>query len=224
MEDLDYGSLAAMIKQPSKIKAYSSRSLLVIILVALGIAMSCTRTTNISEQQLRERPQEKPALVEPTTEKKGKRCESKVYFGLRPAGSDEGYTEFCYKLQLRLIKAAREGNLPEIREMLKFGANPNLPIDDSFPPLQTAAASGHADAVRLLLDNGAQVNQVSDFQNTPLNDAAYYGHLEVVLVLMEQGADVCYMSTGGTAGDIARSRGNRVIARLLKSAETVRCK
>lgn len=213
-----------MIKQPSKIKAYSSHPLIVIIWVAVGIAMSCDRFANRPTQQLRDRPQERPAPFIPTTENEGKRCEAKVYFGLRRAGSDEGYTEFCYKLQSRLITAAREGNLPEIRETLKFGANINLTVDDSYPPLQVAAARGHADAVRLLLDNGAQINDVSDFQNTPLNAAASYGHLEVVKVLMERGADVCYGSPGGTAGDIARSRGYREVAELLKSAETVKCK
>lgn len=214
-----------MIKHPSKIKACSSQSLLVIILVAVGIAMSsCVHSVNTSKQQLRDKPQEKPVPFEPTTENGGKRCEAKVYFGLRRDGSDEGYTQFCYKLQLRLITAAREGNLPEIRETLKLGANPNLTVDDSFPPLQTAAASGHVNALRLLLDNGAQVNYVSGFENTPLNAAASYGHLEVVKVLMERGADVCYLSSGGTAGDIARSRGYREVAKLLKSAETVKCK
>jgi len=212
-----------MIKQPSKMKAYSSQALLVIIWVAVGIAMSCVRSANTSKQKLSDGPQEKPAPFEPTTESGGKRCEAKVYFGLRPDGSDEGYTEYCYKLQLRLITAAREGNLPEIRDTLKFGANPNLTVDDSYPPLQTAAANGHADAVRLLLNNGAEVNRVSSL-NTPLNAAVSHGHLEVVLVLMQRGADICYGSPGGTAGDIARSRDHRVIAKLLKSAETVNCK
>jgi len=213
-----------MIKQPSKIKTYSSQSLLVIIWVAAIIAMSCVRSANTSKQQLRDRTQVKPVPFQPTTENEGKRCEAKFYFGLRFAGSDEGYTEFCYKLQLRLITAAREGNLPEIRETLKFGANLNLGVDESYPPLQVAAASGHEDAVKLLLDNGAEVNRVSDFERTALNDAASEGHLEVVTVLMERGADVCYKSAGGTAGDIARSGGYIEVAELLKSAEAAKCK
>jgi len=213
-----------MIKQSLNIMAYSSQSLLVIIWVAVVIAVSCVRSANTSKQQLSDKPQEKPSPSEPTTGNSGKRCEAKVYFGLRPAGSDEGYTEYCYKLQLRLIAAAREGNLHEIRETLKLGANLHLTVDDSYPPLQVAAASGHADAVRLLLDNGAKVNHVSGPGNTALNAAATYGHQGVVLVLMQRGADVCYRSPGGTAGDSARSRGHRVIAKLLKAAETVKCK
>ena len=168
--------------------------------------------------------QEKPVPFEATKENEGKRCEAKVYFGLKPDGSDEGYGAFCYRLQSKLITGALQGNLSEIREALKFGANLNLPVDDSFPPLQTAAASGHADAVRLLLDKGAKVNQVSDFENTPLNAAASEGHVEVIQVLLERGVDVCYKSASGTAADIARARGYKDVADLLKAAETANCK
>ena len=197
-----------------------------VISIAVGFGTSCgvgptTRSANTTAQQLN-KPQEKPVPFEPTKENEGKRCEAKTYFGLR--GIDGGYTAFCYKLQLEFITAAREGNLSAIRETLRFGANPNLPVDDSFPSLQTAASSGHADAVRLLLDNGAQVNKVSDFENTSLNAAASYGHLEVVQVLLERGADACYKSTSGTAGDIARTNGYKEVAELLKCAEAAKCK
>src|SRR5215471_14277256 len=112
-----------MIEQSSKIKAYSSQLLLIIIWVAADIAMSCGHAANTSTKQLMDRPQETPMLFESTTENEGKRCEARGYFGLRSHGSDEGYTEYCYKLQLRLIAAVQEGNLPEIRETLKFGSN-----------------------------------------------------------------------------------------------------
>lgn len=154
----------------------------------------------------------------------GKRCEARYYFGKQQSANDEGYTPACYELQSKLIKAAREGNLVDIREALKFGANPNLPVDDSFPPLQTAAASGQTGAVRLLLNNGAQVNQISDFENTPLNAAAASGHSEVIKVLLERGADACYRSAAGTAGDIARSKGYKELAEVLKAAETAKCR
>ncbi|HAF13119.1 MAG TPA: hypothetical protein DCK93_10030 [Blastocatellia bacterium] len=97
-------------------------------------------------------------------------------------------------------------------------------VDDSYPPLQEAAARGQADAARLLLDNGAQVNHVADFENTPLNTAASYGHMDVVRILLERGADVCYGRPGGTAGDIARARGYKELAELLKTAEATKCK
>jgi hypothetical protein len=203
--------------------------LLVSVSIIVGIAASCVvkptpRSNENGSPQVDSKPWETPIPLQSTKENNGKRCEAKYYFGAGRKGSDEGYSPFCYKLQLRLTKAAREGDLSEIRETLKFGANPNLPVDDSFPPLQTAAASGQADAVRLLLDNGAQINHVAAFENTALNTAASYGHLDVVRVLLERGADVCYGRPSGTAGDIARARGHKELAELLKAAETTKCK
>ena len=163
---------------------------------------------------------ETPIPLETTKENGGKRCEARYYFGERGSDPDEGYTPYCYKLQSKLIKGAGDGNLSDIREALRFGANPNLPVDDSFPPLQTAAASGRTEAERLLINNGARVNQISDFENTPLNAAAAGGYADVVKVLLESGADACYRSASGTAADIARSRGHKEAAELLKSADT----
>jgi len=204
-------------------------TLLVGSLVVVGLFLSCTaKPTTHSGNRLSadadSKPTETPIALQRTIENAGKRCEATHYFGEGRMGPDEGYSPYCYRLQSRLIKAAREGDLEEIRDTLKKGANSNLPVDDSFPPLQTASASGQAGSVRLLLDNGAQVNQVANFENTPLNAAASYGHMEVVGVLLERGADVCYKSSVGTAGDIARARGHKEISDLLKVAEVGKCK
>src|SRR5258705_13866133 len=202
--------------------------LLVSSLVGVGVFLSCsakpgTHSGDRIPSEANSKPTETPIALQWTRENSGKRCEATHYFGEGRMGPDEGYSPYCYRLQTRLLKAAREGKLEEIRETLKNGANPNLPVDDSFPPLQTAATSGQADAARLLLDNGAQVNQVADFENTPLNAAASYGQTDVVRVLLDRGADVCYKSAGGTAGDIARARGHKELADLIKASETTKC-
>jgi hypothetical protein len=202
------------------------RALLVSISLTVGSGASCVvkPTDNTVPQEAVAEPQETPVPLLRTKENGGKRCEAKYYFGVRRNGSDEGYTPFCYKLQLRLWEAARDGNLSDIRETLKLGADANLIVDDSFPPLQTAATTGKTDAARLLLDNGAQVNRVADFENTALNAAASYGHTDVVRLLLDRGADVCYKSTVGTAGDIALLRGHKELAEFLKAAEAAKCK
>lgn len=203
-------------------------TLLVCVWIFSGLIGCVVRPTaqtgRTASEDLNSQAKETPIPLETTAENHGQRCEAKYYFGEQRLANDEGYSSFCYKLQSKLIKAARDGNLVDIRETLKYGANPNLPVDDSFPPLQTAAASGQTDALKLLLDNGAQVNQISDFENTPLNAAAAYGHSEVVKVLLERGADPCYRAAVGTAGDIARSRGYKELAEALKAAELAKCK
>jgi len=169
------------------------------------------------------KPIDAPVELQQTGENHGKKCEAKYYFGPGRIGQDDGYSPYCYKLQLRLMTAAREGNISDIRATLKLGANSNLPVDDSFPPLHTAALRGQIDAVRLLLDNGAQVNNVADFENTPLNVAAYYGHMDIVRLLLVRGADICYGGKGETAGDLAQKRGEKEIAELLKGLEKASC-
>jgi uncharacterized protein len=204
-------------------------SLVVGLVMSLSLQGSCSNWkssySSSGGQEMSAKPKETPITIVRTKENEGKRCEARYFFGEREdPGSNEGYTSYCYHLQLRLVEAAGDGNLAEIRETLKYGANPNLPVDNNFPPLLTAAASGKTEAARLLIDNGVDVNEDADFQNTPLNMAASNGHINTVRLLLERGADPCYPSSGGTAGDIARARGFKELAELLKAAEARICK
>ena len=162
-----------------------------------------------------------PIPLRTTEQNKGKRCGPRYYTDV---SGDEEYNPVCYELQLKLAKASLEGNLETMREVLRDGANPDGSVYDYFPPLQTAAMRGKSEAVRLLLENGADVNRVADFENTALNAAAAEGHSDVLKVLIAQGADVCYKSSAGTAGDIARAKGYKELAELLKVAESTKCK
>ena len=199
------------------------------LVMSLGFQSSCSnRKTSSSSnggQQVGAKPKATPIPIERTKENDGKRCEARYFFGERETpGSTEGYTPYCYKLQSRLVKAAGDGNLQEMREALKYGGNPDLPVENFFAPLLTAASSGMTEAVRLLLDNGVDVNQGADFQNTALNLAASEGHSDTVRLLLERGADPCYPEKGRTAGDIARARGFKDLGELLKDAEAQKCK
>src|SRR5438552_15356486 len=126
-------------------------SLVVGLAMTLGLQGSClNRKSSFSSggQEMGVKPKETPIPIERTKENDGKRCEARYFFGERDnVGSNEGYTPYCYQLQSRLVKAAGDGNLLEIRATLRYGANPNLPVDNFFPPLLTAAASGKVEAL-----------------------------------------------------------------------------
>jgi len=122
------------------------------------------------------------------------------------------------------VKASAEGDLEKMREALRDGAHPEGSVYDYYPPLQIAATNGKKEAVLLLLENGANVNRVSEFQNTPITAAAFQGHMDVINVLLKWGADVCYKSEGSTARDIARAKGYKELAELLKASESTKCK
>lgn len=204
-----------------------------LILLALTLSCSCGNSAsglpeNKTAQEVDAKPRESPVPLQPTKENKGKRCEARYYFGLRSKGQDEGFDSFCYQLQTRLVNAAREGNLAEIRETLKLGANLNLPVKDSDPPLYTAASNGQADAVRLLLDNGANVNVGTFIRGTPLIVASTNGHAVVVRILLARGANLClkadgFKPDGDTAEDAARREGHKDVVELLKAAGAEKC-
>jgi len=177
-----------------------------------------------ASQERNANPSETPIPLQPTKENNGKRCEAKYYFGVGRSGNDEGYTPFCHELQLKLAKAAKEGDLAQIRDALRYGASVDLPVDDYDPSLQIAAAYGQTGAVRLLLDNEASVNKGTFIRGTPLIAAAGNGHEEVVKILLQSGADVCVKADGGTAKEFAEQQGHKEIVELLNAAKQADCK
>jgi hypothetical protein len=197
-----------------------------IIVVSVG-SVSCVNKgmnrSSTASPQADAKPRETPVAFQPTKENGGKRCEPLWYTG-QPGDEHDSADHRCFLLQEKLIKGALDGNLNQIREALRDGAHVEGTAYNKFPALHSAAMQGHADAVALLLDNGANVNRVVDFENSALNMAASEGHTDVVRVLFDRGADVCYKSASGTARDIARARGRKELAELLKAAETTKCK
>jgi|GEM_PF-2692638 len=196
--------------------------LLVCILAAVSFGAACVvkSTTSPVSQRADSKPRETPVPLQTNEGNKGKRCAGRVYSDV---GKDEDYNPFCYQVERRLVKAAHEGNLQEMRAALRDGANADGSVYYFYyPALYTAADAGQADAVRLLLDNGANVNQGDLIHGTPLIVAAGNGHTEVVKILLERGADVCLKADG--AKELAQKRGYKEIVELLKSAETAKCK
>ena len=58
-----------------------------------------------------------------------------------------------------LLQAAREGNISQVTELIRKGADVNAKDDEyGFTSLIKAAANGHTNIVKLLLDKGADIN------------------------------------------------------------------
>ncbi len=198
-------------------------SALVSLIIAISVgSVSCGRGSAATGSQ-QAKARETPVAFQSTKENGGKRCEALWYRG-QPGDEHDSADHRCFALQEKLINGALDSKLNQIRDALRDGANVEGSASDKFPALHSAALQGHADAVVLLLDNGANVNRVVDFENSALNMAASGGQADVVRVLLDRGVDVCYKSAGGTAGDIARARGSKELAELLKAAEKTKCK
>lgn len=90
---------------------------------------------------------------------------------------------------LPLLKAARKGDLAEVKKLLGQGADVNAEDPRrGGTALHEAAYWGRPDVAALLIESGAQVN--GDKNYSPLNDAAWRGNTEVAELLLEKGADV----------------------------------
>jgi ankyrin repeat protein len=114
--------------------------------------------------------------------------------------------------------ADHAGNAPVIRALLQGRADVNAKNNFAGTALSWAMRHGDADMVKALLDAGADANGASD-----LIRAAFYGFVPALRLLLEHGADIrATDSNGQTALALAKNRGHREAANLLRQAEADR--
>ena len=91
----------------------------------------------------------------------------------------------------QLHRAARDGDLREMRRLLDAGCSPLLFDDLSCTPLHYAVEGEHYRAAALLLDAGVPVNlhEEDRIGETPLSLAVQGDYAEMVELLLRHGAD-----------------------------------
>lgn len=117
-----------------------------------------------------------------------------------------------------LHAAAWEGNIDQVRERIKAGADLNWRDSIGETALSGTAGLGHSDVVRLLLEHGARHDlPETETRYTPLHWAAR-NNLETVKTLVSFDAD---KTAAGTSGqfpiDAAHSYGKGNILAYLKT-------
>ncbi|MGH9387829.1 MAG: ankyrin repeat domain-containing protein [Vicinamibacterales bacterium] len=129
-----------------------------------------------------------------------------------------------------LVYAMYHSPLAFIRTLLEIGADPNLPVDDGFPPLIAALSCTRDvpgatkrtdvdDILRLLLSFGADPNQRGINDYTPLHMAVAERQMLAVQILLDGGADPelrTRIDECETPLEMARSAGLADIAALLE--------
>ena len=89
-----------------------------------------------------------------------------------------------------LYWAARYGNMPAVRALLKSGVDVNVNFNLNCTPLHYAAEHGHTPVVKVLIEAGADVDKKGHCGSTSLHRAACKGHAPVITELIKAGADV----------------------------------
>ncbi|KAI4901736.1 hypothetical protein NFI96_010961, partial [Prochilodus magdalenae] len=88
-----------------------------------------------------------------------------------------------------LMWALKNGDLDEVKALLKKDEDVNRTLEGGRKPLHYAADCGQAEMLEFLLSKGADVNAPDKHGITPLLSATYEGHLACVKILLEKGAD-----------------------------------
>ena len=103
-----------------------------------------------------------------------------------------------------LMKAAREGNLQIVSDLIDAGADIHLKNVDGNTALWLACFSEDLNVVKLLISKGIEIDTINVNGVTSLMYAASSGKEEMVTLLIDAGADVRIENPDGfTALDLA---------------------
>ena len=112
------------------------------------------------------------------------------------AFDDSELTDVSHQ-NIKLLKAARRGNVEENHDLMSTGADINCINKYGWSPLMLAAVEGHLQACVSLTQAGADVDLTNDEGDTAVSRAAMRGHYEVVQHLIKQNANINNRSNSG---------------------------
>lgn len=91
---------------------------------------------------------------------------------------------------LRVNSSAYNGDLTQLKSLIRAGADPNKKDYDGRTPLHLAASKGHKDVTLFLIQEGGEVNISDNFGNTPLLEAIKNGHDNIASLLVKEGGSL----------------------------------
>lgn len=91
---------------------------------------------------------------------------------------------------VELIKAAYEGNLNIVKDLIENGADINYIDEYCGTALHGAANNRNLEMVKYLIEKGADLNLVGLNQDTVLHDAVIHAHPEIAKYLIKHGANL----------------------------------
>jgi len=138
---------------------------------------------------------------------------------------NEKQVRFCVDtLETKLCNAIKEGNVLQIKKLLKCGINVNCdtPNSSGLTPMHWACGLGdyqeNAEIIDLLMSNNGNPNITSTEGLTPVHVAASWGHLVILKKLINNGGDPWMEdSEGCNSWDLALQKNQWKILGFLSS-------
>jgi ankyrin repeat protein len=116
-----------------------------------------------------------------------------------------------------LTKAAFDGDIDSVRDLLKRRVDINEVNILSLSPLIAAAGEGHTEIARLLIAEGADIDKKAS--ETPLTKAIMNRQADMVRLLVDSGADIYIRGMAGVdAVALAGQIGSPEIKEIMKEA------
>lgn len=119
------------------------------------------------------------------------------------------------ELALRVNNAAYYGDLQQLKNLVRAGADPNKKDYDGRSPLHLAASRGYEDIAQFLIQEGVDINVADNFGNTPLLEAIKNGQEHVASLLVKEGASLQIDNAGSFLCTVVAKGDSDHLRRLL---------
>jgi hypothetical protein len=147
-------------------------------------------------------------LIEGKESIRGKQLESDITFHIGKLESE---------LALKVNRAAYDGDMYQLKSLIRAGADPKKTDYDGRSPLHLGACRGYEDITLFLIQEGVDINVKDNFGNTPLLEAVKSGHDRIAALLVSKGASM-EIDDGGSFLCTAVARGDSdYLKRLLSN-------
>ncbi|XP_027178269.1 potassium channel SKOR isoform X1 [Coffea eugenioides] len=119
------------------------------------------------------------------------------------------------ELALKVNSAAYYGDLQQLKNLIRAGADPNKNDYDGRSPLHLAASRGYEDIAQFLIQEGVDINVTDNFGNTPLLEAIKSGHEHVASLLVKEGASLQIENAGNFLCTVVAKGDSDLLRRFL---------
>ncbi|KAL3697194.1 hypothetical protein R1sor_011270 [Riccia sorocarpa] len=125
------------------------------------------------------------------------------------------------ELALMVNNAAFQGDVTQLKHLVKSGAAIDRADYDGRTALHLAASRGYDTVVQFLIREGADVNAIDKFGNSPLFEAVKGGHEATISLLLENGAKLHLQDAANFLCKAAMHGNHELLRRLVEAGVNV---